>query len=110
MEPESMAVQGFFTCSSVLWVFIDLAIAGLALFRFRKTASGILLGLGHGGLALKVLFLGLLIPFLLNRVGVDYTFHFAVTILSQLIRITLYIVIAAGIAMIPRSLARLAQK
>jgi ABC-type transport system involved in cytochrome c biogenesis permease component len=110
MEPESMAMQGFFTCSSVLWFLIDLAIAGLALWRFRKTASGILLGLGHGGLSLKVLFLGLLIPFLMNRVGVDYSLHFAVNILSQLIRITLYIVVAAGIVMIPRSMARLAQK
>ena len=109
MEPDRMAMQGFWTCSSFLWVLIDLAIAGLALWRFRKTASGILLGLGHGGLGLKTLFFSLLIPFVLNRLGVDYSIHFAVTMLSQLIRITLYLVIAAGIVTIPRSLNRLAQ-
>jgi len=108
MEYESQVAYGFIRCTAVLWVLIDIAIAALALYRFRKTRSGILLGLSHGILALNGLFLVLLIPWVLGFIGGQWAIYGMVGVLSRLIRFVMYILIALGIGFIPHSLSRLA--
>lgn len=108
MEYDSQIAYGLVRCTGLLWVLLDIAVAVLALYRFRKTRSGILLGLSHGMLALNGLVFVFSIPWVLGFIGGPYWIYSLVGVLSHLIRFVMYIFIALGIGFIPHSLGRLA--
>ena len=110
MPYESQISYELIRCTGLLWVFLDIAVAVLALYRFRKTRSGILLGVGHGMLALNGLFFVFLIPWGLGFIGGPYILYSVVGVLSRLISFAMYIIIALGIGFIPQSLGRLARQ
>jgi hypothetical protein len=107
MPYESLVIM---RCTGLLWVLLDIAIAVLGLYRFRTTRSGILLGLGHGMLAFNGMVFAFFIPWVLGFIGGQYMITTVVGVLSQLIRFTMYIVVALGIGFIPQSLGRLARR
>jgi hypothetical protein len=94
---------------SILWTFISLAAVGISFFRFRATASGILIGIPMLLLAFKSLLMLVLNRTFLSYASIGYETHVIIQALSFFIGAMLFLVVGAGIALIPRSLSRLAR-
>jgi hypothetical protein len=89
--------------TSILLVLVYFCVAGIAVFRFKTTVAGIALALGYAGFGLLVL----------SGVIVSRLVHFEVTsamVYSSVVTLTdlaITILVAAGIALIPRSLRKI---
>jgi hypothetical protein len=89
--------------TSILLVLVYFCVAGIAVFRFKTTAAGISLTLGYAGFGLLVL----------GTVIVSRLMHFEETSamvyrsVINLSDLATTILVAAGIALIPRSLRKI---
>ncbi len=87
-----------------VWVLSSLGLAVVALYRFRATAAGLLMGGGFGLLGLKAMvstalrWLGVLSPSLSTPGGMTRY------VISSLISFVCLLVVAAGILAIPSAL------
>lgn len=100
----------FFILASLCWVLIDLAVAIFAFYRFRFTASGLLVGIAYIVLVLRTLAFSLAVPQLLTALQSDRGAFAINYVASAVIRSAAYVVIIAGVLLIPRSLRKLAEK
>jgi len=106
---ESTVFSVIYAAYAILWTLIALAAAGTAFFRFRTTASGILIGIPLLLLAFKSLLMFVLNRTFLGHGAVGYETHVIIQAVSFFIGAMLFLVVGAGIALIPRSLSRLAR-
>lgn len=91
---------------TLLWVVVLLATAGMALLRFRTSASGLLLGVALAAMALQrlaVFLSGTIVPPMLDDPSMYLTAQASLVHLLSLLEL---LAIGAGIALIPRSLAQ----
>ncbi len=92
---------------SVTWLLLELATAAAALYRFRSTASGLLLGGAFLVMALVGATVTLLNLSLLREAAWDSAARMTVTFGQSAISLLVGIAIAVGIVLIPNSLRRL---
>lgn len=85
---------------SIFLILVMLGVAGIAVLRFKRTIAGVLLALGFGGFALIILVSVVAYRLMDWTEGGIMVFTSAVT----LIDLVFTLVVAAGIAVIPRSL------
>lgn len=100
----------FYSALSRLWIILLFALAGVAFFRFRGTASGILIGMGFSLMGLKLVIYKILKHFMDTDIPNASDYRAMMFHLSFLIRILLILLIIVGIALIPKSLRALAKK
>ena len=94
---------------ALMWIVLDLAIAGVVFWRFRASATGLLVGIGHVLLVLKS-FLSLFVFHVVFRVSYpDLDVHAIVLVVLRSITFFCYLLIAVGIGFIPRSLRKLSR-
>ena len=91
----------------VIWIIINLILMGLAFYRFRKTVSGLLLSGSFLLLALDGILIMILRLTIMSGLGGSDIRWAVFWFLSSLVTFILYIVIAVGIAFIPKSLKKL---
>jgi hypothetical protein len=93
---------------SMAWVLLDFVVAGLVIWRFRMTLSSWLVAGGFVFFALTRIMSSLFNWLVMPRMGVDML---AVNVISNGAFTGLYaitcLVVACGVALIPRSLRRL---
>lgn len=106
---EALIFNVIYLAYAILWTLIALAAAGTTFFRFRTTASGVLIGLPMLLLAFKSLLMLVLNRTFLGHGAIGYETHVIIQALSFFIGAMLFLVVGAGIALIPRSLSRLAR-
>ena len=110
MTESIMVVSVTHAVLSVAWVLLDLVIAGLVIWRFRMTLSSWLVAGGFVFFALTRIMSSLFSWLVLPRMGVDML---TVNVVSNGVFAGLYaitcLVVACGVALIPRSLRRLAE-
>jgi hypothetical protein len=105
--PDVPAV--LWTVSSVLWIATFVGLAAAAWLRFRNTASGLLLGASFFCTAL-VNAAGLIFHVLVTaRPPFDQTRTLIVSGVQSVLHFLLVLLAVAGIALIPRSLRKLAR-
>ncbi len=91
----------------VLWILLDLILAGIVLYRFRLTASGFLLGAAHIAFVLKNFASLMVYGIVFRHIMPDMEIHLIVSVLFRLASIASCLVLAAGLAFVPRSLRKL---
>jgi len=103
-----MVVSMMHAVLSAAWVLLDLVIAGLVIWRFRMTLSSWLIAGGFVFFALTRIASSLFNWIVMPRMGVDLL---TVNVVSNGAFAGLYaitcLVVACGVALIPRSLRRL---
>jgi hypothetical protein len=94
---------------TLLWTGTLLAMAGLALFRFRATISGLLLGASFAIWALKLLLLVFVGPIVARTMDDPMPFWTIQSLVSTAVSLLLTVGVGAGIAFIPASLRKLSR-
>jgi len=90
-----------------IWIIIHLVLMGLAFYRFRKTVSGLLLSGSFLLFALNGILIMILRSTLMSGLAGSDVRWAVFWFLSSLVTFILYIVIAVGVAFIPKSLKKL---
>ncbi len=94
---------------TLVWIVILLGSAGVALMRFRTTATGLLFGAVFGLWALERLVVLVTSTFVFGMLDDASLFMVIQTGALTLLTILEYLALGAGIALIPRSLEKLAR-
>jgi len=95
---------------SVLWIFINVAAAGLAFYRFRTTASGLICGVVFLLFAFKGILFQIYMHLIIPAVAGGPAYYQIPEVISYLLAILLTLMLAVGIGFIPRSLRILSEK
>jgi hypothetical protein len=103
-------IRIIFSITSVIWIILYIVLAGISFFRFRATLSGLLLGITFSVIAVKIILVRILTSFIFPALDIVGEGMAVLHLVSYVISILLGIVIAAGIALIPRSLQKLAKQ
>ena len=88
--------------TSIIMCLLAFGVVGAALFRFKKTTSGVLLAIGFGGYAL-IMAINLIAARSL-ALGMSDTTFMVFRLTFEVLEILLTLVAAAGITLIPKSL------
>jgi len=94
----------------IAWIIIFFILGALALFRFKISASGLLIGGSFILLALKIIIFRILDRLVMSSLRSEQESMIIFIVVSYLISFALYLTLAIGIGFIPKSLRRLAHK
>lgn len=100
-------IQSAFT---LLWILVYFASAGLAFFRFRTTASGLLCGGVFLLFAFKLILFKLFNYFILPAMSGGPDAGIVASFISYFLSFLFCLILAVGIGLIPRSLRILSEK
>ncbi len=95
---------------TLLWVGALLLVAGMAVLRLRTTMSGILLTGGFALWAAKLAVLFVASTFLPQLFDDPMPYFMVQGITSQLLSLIIILIVGAGVAFIPKSLAKLQKR
>ncbi len=108
---EAFQVTRFInTAFGIIWILIHFAAAGLAFYRFRTTASGLLCGGAFLLYAFKAIAFRVYFSLIMPHVAAGPAYHQVPEVLSYLLGFVLTLLLIAGVALIPRSLRILSEK